>query len=233
MTDERPEAPVRVLIADDDSIVRAALTGYVEQATDLTVIDTSADGAAAVARVREGGVDVVLMDVRMPGTGGIEAVAQIRQFDADVTIIVLTTFDTDENMLAALGAGANGFLLKDTRPESLIDAIRVAHHGGSIVSSQPASRLVSRASATTQSEKTVTPSRETAAEILTSREIDVLHELCRAASNQEIAERLDLSESTVKSYVSSTMTKLGCQSRLKVVIRAFELGLVEPPSSTS
>ena len=214
--------PIRVLIVDDDVLVCTTLASYINRAPGLQLVGTCREGAQAVELLTRSRVDVVLMDVRMHG---INATRTLRNLAIPVKIIVLTTFDEDRTMLAALSAGANGFMLKDSKPESIIEAIHLAHSGGNVISAQPAARLAERYLPAAS----LSPVPEDGAHGLSPREIAVVHELCRAASNAEIAERLSISENTVKTYVSAIMDKLNCSSRLKVVIRAFELGLADPP----
>lgn len=217
--------PIRVLIVDDDVLVCNTLASYVNRAQGLMLIGTCREGAQAVELLTRSKADVVLMDVRMQGMDGISATKALRQLGVPVKIIVLTTFDEDRMMLAALSAGANGFMLKDSKPESLIEAIHLAHSGGNVISSRPAARLAERYLPASS----LSPIAEDGAHGLSPREIAVVRELCRAATNAEIAERLSIAENTVKTYLSTIMDKLNCSSRLKVVIRAFELGLAEPP----
>lgn len=219
---------IRVMIVDDDVMVCSTLAAYVNRAPGLTLVGTCRDGAQAVELLTRSPVDVVLMDVRMQVMDGITATRRLREMGLPVKIIVLTTFDEDRNMLAALSAGANGFMLKDSRPESIIEAVNLAHAGGNIISSQPAARLAKRYLPAAS----LSAAPEHGMHGLSPREIAVVRELCLAATNAEIAERLSITESTVKTYVSTIMEKLGCTSRLKVVIRAFELGLAEPPPRT-
>lgn len=216
---------IRVLIVDDDVLVCNTLASYVNRAQGLMLVGTCRDGAQAVDLLTRSRVDVVLMDVRMQGMDGISATRALRQLGVPVKIIVLTTFDEDRTMLAALSAGANGFMLKDSKPESLVEAIHLAHSGGNVISSRPAARLAERYLPAAS----LSPVPEDGAHGLSPREIAVVRELCRAATNAEIAERLSIAENTVKTYLSTIMDKLNCSSRLKVVIRAFELGLAEPP----
>lgn len=218
------EGAIRVVVVDDDSLVRNALAGYVTRNTGMRLAGTCRSGRQALELLADHDVDVVLIDVRMPEMDGIEVTRELRRTGSRVKILVLTTFDEDRLMLAALAAGANGFMLKDSAPEAIVEAIQVAHSGGHVISARPATRLAQR----------YLPQEEwQGGEVdphgLTARERAVLRELCRAASNAEIAGALGLSESTVKAHVSTIMDKLNCKSRLKAVIRAFELGLAEPP----
>nr|WP_300150693.1 response regulator transcription factor [Propionicimonas sp.] len=209
---------IKVLVVDDDPIVRAALASYFEQAPDTVVVGSPTDGLEAVAAAR-GDVDVVVMDVRMPGLDGLEATRQIRATGEErPRVLLLTSFDEDALARDAIIAHANGLLLKTATPKAIVDAVRAVHHGSTVFSSEPLTRLV-------QSD---TPSVAPPAHLhLNRREQEILQLLAQAYSNAEIAEQLYLSESTVKTYVSSVMAQLGVDSRLKAVVRAFEWNLIE------
>jgi DNA-binding NarL/FixJ family response regulator len=219
------ETAIRVLIVDDDAMVCSTLASYISRAPGLVLAGTCRNGSQAVDVLSRSRMDVVLMDVRMEVMDGISATKALRRMNIPVKIIVLTTFDEDRSMLAALSAGANGFMLKDSRPEAIIDAINMAHAGGNVISAKPADRLVRRY----LPGQRLSDVPQEDAHGLSARELAVLQELCLAASNAEIGERLGISENTVKTYVSAIISKLGCASRLKAVIKAFELGLVDPP----
>ena len=221
MTQTTGQGQISVMIVDDDPIVRSALTTIIAGAEGMGVVATCADGAEAVTATRAGGVDVILMDVRMPTLDGLSAAKAILARPFAPRIVMLTTYDEDENLLAALSIGASGFLMKDTTAVSLINAVWLAHRGDQVLSGRSARRLADRY--LPQEPKTIDNP-------LGPREFEVLEALCRACSNAQIAATLHLSESTVKSYVSSIMTKLGTGSRLQTVVRAFELGMVSPPS---
>lgn len=210
---------IKVLVVDDDPIVRAALASYFEQATGTVVVGSPADGLEAVAAAR-GDVDVVVMDVRMPGLDGLEATRQIRAASGEKPrVLLLTSFDEDALARDAIVAQANGLLLKTATPKAIVDAVRAVHHGSTVFSSEPLTRLV---------QADATPSVPPPAHLhLNRREQEILQLLAQAYSNAEIAERLFLSESTVKTYVSSVMAQLGVDSRLKAVVRAFEWNLIE------
>lgn len=165
----------------------------------------------------------------MPGLDGIEATARIKEVSPDLPVLVLTTFDEDAHLLGALAAGASGFLLKDIEPQALIDSIRVAAGGGRVVAPKPTQRLLERVMTNYEDEQA--PPSPPLDLGLTEREISVVREVCRASSNRQIARSLHLSEATVKSYLSTIMEKLGVDSRLAVALRAFEVGLVEPPGA--
>lgn len=214
-------APVTVAIVDDDAIVRSALASYL-QAGGFDVVHQATNGEEAVSALTRNPVDVVIMDVRMPKKDGIKTTEELRRRIPHIKILIITSFDEDEAVRDALSAGANGFLLKDTSPGGLAEAVRTVMRGSSVVSPGPITRLVQ-----------VAPTRRTVvvpAEIgLSPRELEILRFLCEAYTNTEISEALYVSESTVKSHVSAIMTKLGVSTRLKAVVRAHELGLVERP----
>ena len=212
--------PVTVAIVDDDAIVRSALVSYVSATPGFHVVHECVDGAQAVATIVDAPVDVVITDVRMPQLDGIRATEALRRALPDIKILVITSFDEDDAVREALQAGANGFLLKDTSPRGLIDAIRAVMEGSSVVSPGPITSLL-------LNQKKPKPEPPTDLG-LSPREIRVLQLLCAAYSNTEIAHELHVSESTVKTHVSAIMTKLNVSSRLKAVVRAYELGLVAP-----
>lgn len=208
----------RVAIVDDDALVRATLATYLQSAEGFVIVHSCADGAQALAALDAAPVDVVLMDMRMPVLDGVTATAHIRRSHPDTRVLVLTSFDEDASVSSALAAGASGFLLKDTPPQAMVDAIRSALQGTTVVSPAPMSRLVRRDSA-------AYPDPQASGVHLSPRELEILALLCEACSNSEIAEALGVAESTVKTHVSSIMMKLGVTSRLKAVVRAYELGL--------
>lgn len=220
--------PVRVIIVDDDAIVRSALGAYVGASPELTVVGAYSDGSEAVAAVSAPGfgVDVVLMDVRMPVMDGITATEQLRAGNPNVKVLLLTSFDEDDYMMNALKAGASGFLLKDASPKAIVDAVLAVHNGTTVISPEPLGRLV-RGKSAAKHRQIPQPPRKVD---LSGRELDILRELCHAHSNAEIAEKLYLSESTVKTHVSAIMSKLLVNSRLKAVVRAYEWGLVDRES---
>jgi DNA-binding NarL/FixJ family response regulator len=214
----RETESIRVVIVDDDPIVRASLQSYLEQAEDLVVVGSLADGRQAVAAAHDG-VDVVVMDIRMPGLDGLEATRQILADGELPRVLLLTAFDDEALAREAILAKASGLLLKTATPRAIVDAVRSVHHGSTVFSHAPLTRLVQRASA---------PPGEPPPHLhLNRREQEILELLTQAYSNAEIAERLYLSESTVKTYVSSVLAQLGVESRLKAVVRAFEWNLVQ------
>lgn len=211
---------ITVAIVDDDAIVRSALSSYL-RAGGFDIVHELTNGADAVSAITAEPVDVVIMDVRMPRLDGIGATAELRRRLPGTKILVITSFDEDEAVQEALRAGANGFLLKDTSPGGLAEAVRTVMRGSSVVSPGPMTRLVQR-------QPNGRRPQRTAEEVgLSPRELQILRLLCDAYSNGEIAEELRVSGSTVKSHVSAIMLKLQVTSRLKAVVRAYEWGLVE------
>jgi DNA-binding NarL/FixJ family response regulator len=213
------------LIADDQDLVRTGFRMIIEGEADLTVVGEAADGAAAVAQIDRLHPDVVLMDVRMPRLDGIEATRRITTEGAPGApkVLILTTFDLDEYVYAALTAGASGFLLKDVKAEQLAEAIRVVHAGDALLAPAVTRRLVARFAAT-QPAATTAP----AINSLTAREREVLVMIARGLSNLEIATALVVTEATVKSHVGRIFAKLQARDRAQAVIAAYESGLVTP-----
>lgn len=215
--------PVRVVVVDDQALVRAGFRMILEAEPDLVVSGEAADGEEAVARIGADPPDVVLMDVRMPGVDGIEATRRILgdPAHAAVRVIMLTTFDMDEYVYDALRAGASGFLLKDVPPEQLVDGIRAVHSGSSLLSPGITRRMIE---ARLDRPPTGPPPR--VVEALTPREREILGLLGRGLSNAEIAELLVVSETTVKTHVGRVLMKLGLRDRVQAVIFAYESGVV-------
>ncbi len=217
---------IRLLIADDEAMVRRGLRLVLEAEDDLQVVGEAADGAEAVEEAFRLRPDVVLMDVRMPHMDGVEACRRLTA-GSSAKVVILTTFDLDEHLFAAVRAGASGFLLKASRPEDLVSAIRAAYAGNALVEPRMTKRLLdefARGPRQHISPGTV-PGRFAE---LTDREIDVLREVVRGASNAEIGERLYISETTVKTHVNHILTKLGVRDRIQAVVLAYDEGLVEP-----
>jgi DNA-binding NarL/FixJ family response regulator len=213
----------RVLIADDQALVRSGFKLIVETREDLEVVGEAENGEEAVRLVAELAPDVVLMDVRMPVLDGIEATRRIVASDSSTRILVLTTFDLDEYVYAAIRAGASGFLLKDVRPSDLVDAIRLIAVGNALLGPTVTERLLERfADGAGKSEAVA------AVAALTAREREILRLLAGGLSNAELAELLVLGETTVKTHVSSILRKLGVRDRVQAVIVAFDAGLVRP-----
>ncbi len=209
-------ATVKVLLVDDDALVRAGLRLILSSAVDLTVVGEVDDGSAAVAAVRQHRPDVVLMDIRMAHTDGITATAALRRLDPAPQVIVLTTFQADAQVLAALRAGASGFLEKDTPPADIISAVRLVAAGEAIVSPSVTRTLLSHFGNTETSER-----QRAAAEgltQLTDREREVATALAAGASNADIADALYMSEATVKAHVSRLLSKLQVSNRVQIAI---------------
>jgi DNA-binding NarL/FixJ family response regulator len=214
---------LNVLIADDQALVRSGFRLIVETREDMCVVGEAENGVEAVALARELAPDVILMDVRMPDLDGIEATRQIVGSGSASRILVLTTFDVDEYVYAAIRAGASGFLLKDVRPVDLVDAIRLVAQGNALLGPTVTRRLLERFADTA-------PADGAAAAVgtLTERELEILRLLATGLSNAELARRLVLSETTVKTHVSSILRKLGVRDRVQAVIAAYDAGLVQP-----
>jgi DNA-binding NarL/FixJ family response regulator len=214
----------KVLLADDQELVRAGFAMIIDARDDLTVVGEAADGEEAVRLAGKTRPDVILMDVRMPRLDGIEATRRLVAAGNPARIIMLTTFDLDEHVFAALRAGASGFLLKDTRPADLAEAVRVVARGEALLAPTVTRRLLDRF-ADKLPGKVNPPKR---LDELTEREIEVLTLVARALSNAEIAERLYLSQATVKTHLSAILTKLGLRDRVQAAVLAYEVGLVRP-----
>ncbi|MFF9210411.1 MULTISPECIES: response regulator [unclassified Streptomyces] len=215
---------IRVLLADDQTLVRAAFAMLVESAPDMEVVGQAGTGREAVALARSRRADLVVMDIRMPEVDGIEATRRIAAEEdlAGVKVLVLTTYDTDEHIVEALRAGASGFLVKDTRPADLLDAIRTVAAGEALLSPGPTARLIARFL-----QSPVLPAAG-GPECLSDREREVLTLVARGLNNTEIAEALGLSPLTAKTHVSRIMGKTGARDRAQLVITAYESGLVTP-----
>ncbi|MFI5867786.1 response regulator [Streptomyces sp. NPDC051546] len=216
---------IRVLLADDQALVRAAFAMLLESSPDMTVVGQAGTGREAVALAREERADLVVMDIRMPDLDGIEATRLIAADEdlAGVKVLVLTTYDTDEHIVEALRAGASGFLVKDTRPAELLEAIRTVAGGEALLSPGPTSRLIARF---LRSPTAAPP--DAGPECLTDREREVLTLVACGLNNTEIGETLGLSPLTAKTHVSRIMGKLGARDRAQLVIVAYESGLVRP-----
>jgi DNA-binding NarL/FixJ family response regulator len=209
-------AKVRVLLVDDDALVRAGLRIILSSAEDLEVVGETDDGARVLAAVREHRPDVVLMDIRMAEMDGITATAALRRLDAPPQVIVLTTFQADEQVMSALRAGASGFLVKDTPPADIINAVRVVASGAAIISPSVTRTLLSHFGDGQASERRQAAARRLA--LLTAREREVATEIGSGASNAEVAATLFMSEATVKAHVSRLFTKLDVGNRVQIAI---------------
>jgi DNA-binding NarL/FixJ family response regulator len=219
---------IRLLVADDEAMVRTGLRLVLETEPDLQVIGEASDGVDAIAQARRLQPDVVLMDVRMPRLDGVEACRRLVE-ESGTKVVVLTTFDLDEHLFAAVRAGASGFLLKASPPEDLAAAIRAAHAGNALVEPKMTKRLLEEFARRPDARPSGQLPKQFAE--LTEREIDVLREVVRGQSNAEIAERLYISETTVKTHVNHILTKLGVRDRIQAVVMAYDCGLVEPGAS--
>ena len=209
-------ATVKVLLVDDDALVRAGLRLILSSADDIDVVGETDDGAGAVAAVRQHSPDVVLMDIRMPRMDGITATAALRALDPAPQVVVLTTFQADAHVVAALRAGASGFLVKDTPPADILTAIRLVAAGDAIVSPSATRTLLSHFAPTGASERQHAAAQALAG--LTDRERDVATAVGAGASNAEIAALLFMSEATVKAHVSRLLSKLGVNNRVQIAI---------------
>ena len=219
---------IGVVLADDQALVRGGFRMILDHKDDLEVLGEAADGREAVALVERLKPDVVLMDVRMPDMDGLEATRLIVGGGNPARIIVLTTYDADEYVFAALRAGASGFMLKDVRPVDLVDAIRVVAAGDALLAPSVTRRLLDRFADSLPGPDAAPP-----ADLgeLTEREVEVLRLVALALSNAEIAARLVLTEATVKTHVSSVLRKLGLRDRVQAVVLAYDVGLVRPRSA--
>jgi DNA-binding NarL/FixJ family response regulator len=220
---------IRVLVVDDQYLIRAGLVGLLNAAPGIEVVGEAEDGDAAVRVAAETSPDVVLMDIRMPGTDGVRATELIlaQATDPVPRVLVLTTFDLDEYVYGALRAGASGFLLKDSGPERLLAAVTAVRGGDALFAPSVTRRLVEAyAGRAGHRPRDAEPPPELRA--LTTREVEVLGLIGRGLSNLEIADRLYISEATVKTHLNRTMTKLDLDSRAQAVVVAYETGLVTP-----
>jgi DNA-binding NarL/FixJ family response regulator len=216
---------ITVLLADDQRLVRAGFRSILDDEDDITVVAEAGDGGQAVLACQQLRPDVVLMDIRMPGMDGLEAARRIladRRLDP-VKVVILTTFDVDDYVYQALRAGASGFLVKDTEPEELIRAVRVAAAGDALISPSVTRRLIAEFAA-----RASPPRRSARLDPLTEREREVMELVAAGLTNDEIAARLVLSPATAKTHVSRIMTKLDVRDRSQLVVLAYESGLVSP-----
>ncbi|HQY32948.1 MAG TPA: response regulator transcription factor [Actinotalea sp.] len=220
--------PIRVALVDDQQLVRAGFAMVIDSQPDLEVVLEAGDGAEAVRRLAGTPVDVVLMDVRMPTMDGLTATARITAGAAAPRVVVLTTFDLDEYVLAAIRAGASGFLLKDAPPEEMLAAIRTVHAGDAVIAPSSTRRLLEHLVVALPGLDA--PAQHPGLAELTDREREVLGEMARGLSNTEIARALYVSEATVKTHVGRVLSKLGARDRVQAVVTAYESGVVHPRS---
>ncbi|MGC3863012.1 response regulator [Micromonospora chersina] len=222
---------VRVLLADDQTLIRAGFRVLIDSAPDLTVVGEAATGREAVARARSTRADVVLMDIRMPDLDGLAATREITADEdlADVRVLILTTFEVDEYVFEALRAGASGFLGKGVEPAELLDAIRTVAAGDALLSPKATRGLIARFLAQPEPEPPASPDQLRA---LTEREREVLTLVATGLSNEQIAQRLVVSPLTAKTHVNRAMAKLGARDRAQLVVFAYQTGLVraDPPA---
>jgi len=214
VADAPAEAPLRVLVCDDHPVVRAGIVGLLSAEPDLAVVGEAGDGEEAVRLAARLAPDVVLMDLRMPRVEGPAATARIVRDRPSVAVVVLTTYETDADILRAVEAGARGYLLKDTPAEDIAAAVRAAARGETVLAPAVAARLVSRVRAPVA---------------LTGREIEVLEGVARGWSNAQIARRLIIGEATVKTHLLRVFQKLGVTDRTRAVTIAMERGILRPP----
>ncbi len=216
---------IRVLLADDQALVRAGFAALIDAQDDMAVVGQAGDGAEAVRLVGELRPDIVLMDIRMPGTDGLAATRAIAADErlVDVRVIVLTTFELDEYVFEALRAGATGFLVKHTEPAELIRALRTVAAGEALLSPGVTRRLIAEFAGRAKA-----PPASSRLDSITAREREIVALVAQALSNDEIAERLFLSPATVKTHVNRAMTKLDVRDRAQLVVLAYEAGVVRP-----
>jgi DNA-binding NarL/FixJ family response regulator len=219
---------IRVLIVDDDDLMRAGLRGVLSSDDGIEVVGEAGDGREAAYRTRLLRPDVVLMDVRMPDLDGISATRELLVTFPEVKVVILTTFEQDDYIFGALSAGASGFLLKRTRPEELIAAIHTIAAGDSLLSPSVTSRVVERMAG----QRPPDAARDPRLDELTPRETEVLELVARGLSNSEIAATLVIEESTVKTHLKRVLAKLGVRGRVQAVIFAYESGLTQPGTAT-
>jgi DNA-binding NarL/FixJ family response regulator len=217
-----------ILLADDQELMRMGFRMVIDSQPDLEVVGESSNGREAIESTRRLAPDVILMDVRMPECDGVQATRTIVESGAASRIIILTTFDLDEYVYAALRAGASGFLLKDAQPAELLAAIRAVASGDAVVSPRVTRRLLSQHAHRLPAAGSPDPAELVLLAQLTAREREVLLEVARGSSNAEIAGRLVLSEATVKTHVGRILSKLDLRDRVQIVVFAYETGLITP-----
>lgn len=215
---------IRLLLVDDDVLVRTGLRMLLESEDDIEIVGEVSSGREAIDLVHRLRPNVVLMDIEMPGINGIDATREIAQRSADTRVVILTTFDSDEYLFESLRAGASGFLLKRSAPKELLEAVRVAAHGEALLTPSATVRLIdefTRGGKTKHTEVKLL-------ELLTGRELEVLELVGRGLNNAEIAEVMNISESTAKTHLKRILMKLGLRDRVAAVVFAHEAGVVDP-----
>ncbi|MFT8395331.1 response regulator [Propionibacterium sp.] len=220
MTDQ-----ITVFLADDQALVRSGFRMLIEAEADMSVVGEASDGAEAVEKIGDLGPDVVLMDIRMPVMDGVEATRQVVALAVNTRVLVLTTFDLDEYVFAALKAGAAGFMLKDARPADLLNAIRTVAAGDSVVAPSATRRLLDHVVPSLPDHPGAIDER---LDVLTEREREVLAEVAHGATNSEIAAHLFMAEGTVKTHIGRLLNKLHARDRVGLVLIAYETGIVHP-----
>ncbi len=210
---------IRIVIADDHPIVRQGLAAVLEQEEDLKVVGQAGNGLEAVALARELRPDIILMDLQMPEMDGVEAIQRIKEETPDIGIIILTTYDADDYIFRGIEAGARGYLLKDSPPGEVLNAIRAVHKGESLIQPRVASRLLDRFSQLARAPDT--------GEVLSPREVEVLQLMAKSNVNKAIATELLIGESTVKTHIVNIFTKLGAKGRTEAVAEAARRGIIK------
>ncbi len=232
-----PNSPIRVALVDDQQLVRSGLGMLINSQADLSVVVQAGNGIEALQRLAVTATDVVLMDVRMPGMDGLETTRKLMQrinaapegsWLAELKIVVLTTFDLDEYALAAIQAGASGFLLKDAPPEELLGAIRTVFAGDAVIAPSTTRRLLDHVAPMLSAPSLANDANAAAVASLTGREHEVFVLIANGLSNPEIATQLFVSEATVKTHVGHILAKLNARDRVQVVVIAYETGIVSP-----
>jgi DNA-binding NarL/FixJ family response regulator len=216
---------IRVLVADDQPLMRTAYEMTLRTEDDLELIGNAGDGSEAVELARRQGPDVILMDIRMPVMDGVEATRIVCAEDPSIKVLILTTFDIDEYVVEAIRAGASGFLLKDVRPDELVEGIRIVARGDALLAPSVTRRLLE---AVAPSLEPARPRRDAALDVLTDSELRVLALVGRGLSNEEIATELFVAETTVRTHLRHILDKLGLRNRVQAVVLAYDTGLVEP-----
>ncbi|MBP1163016.1 DNA-binding NarL/FixJ family response regulator [Rhodococcus sp. PvR044] len=218
--------PIRIAIVDDQQLVRAGFRMVIDSQPDMSVEVEASDGEQALRELARVPVDVVLMDVQMPNLDGIEATRRLTALEHSPKVVVLTTFDNDEYVVAAISAGASGFLLKDAQPEDLLAALRTVYRGDAVIAARSTRRLLQHVGPMLAGASTV--ERPQLPDDLTPREVEVLEAMAHGLSNTEIAEKFFVSEATVKTHVGRVLAKTGSRDRVQAVVFAYQTGLVQP-----